>query len=393
MKYLIRMYITLSESLGIYTADQLFELFTDRHHGMPISRHRAAILQSRIYFFCVIFALLVPAWSVVDMLFLPGSLWRDLLFIRLFSAVSFALIAWHSRKEPDLWRARILLAAMLAVTPVFHIAADHWIQAYELTGGERVVAELYALLPFVMVAGLTLFPLTLVEFLAYAAPMLLVAVYTAYPHSPSELPHAVSTIWLFILILGVAMFSALTQLRYMLSQASRASYDVLTGLLTRRAGIEMLDLQFRLSSMSEASLSILYFDLDNFKAINDTYGHEKGDEVLKFAAQQICKAVRKGDSVIRWGGEEFIVLLPTADANEANDVVSRIMRAGVGLRPDGTLVTASIGVAEIKQDQLNDWKAQVELADHRMYTAKTNGRARSIGVDGQALLWSEIASG
>ena len=69
------------------------------------------------------------------------------------------------------------------------------------------------------------------------------------------------------------------------------------------------------------------------------------------------------------------------------------MRAGVGLRPDGTLVTASIGVAEIKQDRLNDWKAQVELADHRMYTAKTNGRARSIGVDGQALLWSEVTAG
>jgi len=378
--------------LGIYTADPLYELFTDRHHGMPISRHRAVILQSRIYFFCVIFTLLVPAWSVVDICSLPAGLWRELIFIRIFSALSFALIAWHSRKDPDLWRARILLAAMLAVTPIFHVVADHWIQAYQLTDGEQVVAELYSLLPFVMVAGLTLFPLTLVEFLAFALPMLLVVVYTAYPHSGEELPQAVSTVWLFVLILGVALFSALTQLRYMLSQVSHASYDVLTGMLTRRAGIEMLDLQFRLTSMSEASLSILYFDLDNFKAINDTYGHEKGDEVLKQAAQQICKAVRKGDSVIRWGGEEFIVILPTADSNEANDVVGRIMRMGIGLRPDGEPVTASIGVSEIRQDRLNDWKSQVELADHRMYTAKTNGRARSIGVDGKALLWTEKIS-
>jgi diguanylate cyclase (GGDEF)-like protein len=134
-------------------------------------------------------------------------------------------------------------------------------------------------------------------------------------------------------------------------------------------------------------MSILYFDLDNFKAVNDTYGHEKGDEVLKIASQQICKTVRKGDSVIRWGGEEFVVVLPTADPHEANDVVRRIMTAGIGERPEGGPVTASIGVAEVQEDDVKDWKAQVELADRRMYTAKTNGRARSVGVDGNTTNW------
>ncbi|MEJ2593173.1 MAG: GGDEF domain-containing protein, partial [Candidatus Thiodiazotropha sp.] len=184
----------------------------------------------------------------------------------------------------------------------------------------------------------------------------------------------------------------LNQLKYMLSQVSRASYDVLTGTLTRRAGIEVLDLQFRLAAMSEASLSILYFDLDNFKSINDTFGHEAGDGVLKQAAQQIGRTVRKGDSVIRWGGEEFIVVLPTADPAEANDVIQRIMNAGLGERPDGAPVTASIGVSEVQEDKLGDWKAQVELADHRMYKAKTSGRARSIGVNSEPLLWPNVAT-
>lgn len=387
MKFLVRMYISLRESLGIYTVEQLYELLTDRHHGMPISRHRAAIMQSRVYFFCVLFALLVPTWSVIDLMFLPGGLWSELLVIRLVSASAFALLAWQARKDPNLKRARILLAGMLAVTPLFYLVSDYWLNAYELSGTEQVIAELYALLPFVMVAGLTLFPLTLVEFLAYGVPMLLVTIYTVYPETGAEIPNAVSTIWLFLLILGVAMFSSLNQLRYMLSQVSRASYDVLTGTLTRRAGIEVLDLQFRLAAMSESSLSILYFDLDNFKAINDGFGHEAGDGVLKQAAHQIGRMVRKGDSVIRWGGEEFIVVLPTADPQEANEVVQRIMSAGLGARPDGTPVTASIGVSEVREDRLNDWKAQVELADHRMYTAKTSGRARGVGVNGQALLW------
>ncbi len=390
MKYLITMYISLSESLGIYTSDQLYELFTDRHHGVPISRHRAAIMQSRVYFFCVIFAVLVPTWSVLDLLFLPSGLWGELLTIRVLSSVAFGLLAWQARKDPELKRARLLLAGMLAVTPLFYIVSEHWINAYELSGTELIVAELYALLPFVMIAGLTLFPLTLVEFLLYSAPMLLVVVYTSYPQSSVEIPQAVATIWLFLLILGVGLFSSMSQLRYMLSQVSRTSYDVLTGVLTRRAGIEMLDLQFRLAVMSGSSLSVLYFDLDHFKAVNDTFGHEAGDEVLKTASKQISKTVRKGDSVIRWGGEEFVVILPTADPKEANEVVARIMQAGLGERPDQQPVTASIGVAELQVDELSDWKTQIELADHRMYMAKSSGRARSVGVDGEHLIWSAI---
>ncbi|WP_372598481.1 hypothetical protein, partial [Amphritea sp.] len=176
MKYLTAMYISLSESLGIYTPDQLHELLSNKQHSMPISRHRAAIMQSRIFFFCAVFAVLVPTWSLIDLLFLPGSIWLELLLIRLLSAAAFALLAWQARKEPDLKRARFMLAGMLSVTPLFYLVSDHWLQAYELTTTEQVIAELYALLPFVMIAGLTLFPLTLKELLAYATPMLAVVV-------------------------------------------------------------------------------------------------------------------------------------------------------------------------------------------------------------------------
>ncbi|MEW8560767.1 MAG: GGDEF domain-containing protein, partial [Candidatus Thiodiazotropha sp.] len=387
MKYLIKMYISLIESLGIHTKDQLYELFSTKQHGVPISRHRAAVMQSRVFFFSVIFALLVPAWSIIDILYLPAELWSELLLIRLVAALCFAVIAWQSRAESGLLRARILLAAMLAITPLFYLLSDRFIEDHQLTGAALVLAEIYALLPFVMVAGLTLFPLAISEFLSYALPIFFLVVYSVYPQTSAEIPEAASTIWLLILLLGIALFASMTQLRYMLSQVSHASYDVLTGMLSRRAGIEILELQFRLASMSEKPMSILYFDLDNFKVINDTYGHDAGDTVLRVASQQIRDTVRKGDSVIRWGGEEFIVVLPTADHKEANDVITRIMLAGLGDRPDGAPVTASIGIAEIRQDRLKDWKSQVELADHRMYTAKSNGRARCVGAGGHAMEW------
>jgi diguanylate cyclase (GGDEF)-like protein len=386
------MYVSLSESLGIYTLGQFYELLTHTKHSAPVSQHRGAIIQSRVYFFSVIFAVLVPSWSLIDLLYLPIDLWEQLFIIRGISAGVFALVAWCSRKQANLLRAWLLLAAMLAVTPLFYITSHAWISGYELSGAEQVIAELYALLPFVMVAGLTLFPLTLLEFVVYAIPMLGVVIAIHYPQSSAEIPHAISTIWLTLLILGVALFSSLNQLRYMLSQVSRVSYDVLTGTLTRRAGIEVLDLQFRLASMNSSVLSILYFDLDNFKAVNDTYGHDAGDEVLKKATMQLCKVIRKGDSVVRWGGEEFIVILPMADPSEANDVVKRIMRAGLGQRPDQQAVTASIGVAEIQQDSVSDWKSLVELADLRMYQAKTNGRARSCGVNGDFQLWLDFGA-
>jgi diguanylate cyclase (GGDEF)-like protein len=386
------MYISLIESLGIHTTDQLYELFSIKHHAMPISRHRAAIIQSRVFFFSAVFALLVPAWSFIDLVFLPADLWRELLLIRLFAAVSFAVIAWQSRREANLWLARLLLAAMLAVTPLFYLLSDHFIAGYQLSSAAFVLAEVYALLPFVMVAGLTLFPLAISEFLSYALPIFFVVAYTVFPQAPAEIAEAISTMWLLILLLGVALFASMTQLRYMLSQVSHASYDVLTGMLSRRAGIEILELQFRLAMMSEKPLSILYFDPDHFKAINDTYGHDSGDTVLQVASRQIRETVRKGDSVIRWGGEEFIVILPTADHREATDVVTRIMVAGLGERPDGSLVTASIGIAETQQDGLKDWKSQVELADHRMYTAKSSGRARCVGVAGYSLEWVETSA-
>ncbi len=392
MKYLRKMYISLIESLGILTTEQLRELFTTKQHGLPISRHRAAILQSRVFFFSVVFAVLVPAWWVIDIFVMPEELCKELFWIRLLTAAVFGIIAWQSRKEPSLKRARVLLACMLAVTPLFHLLSDHFISSYELSETALIFAEIYALLPFIMVAGMTLFPLAILEFIAYAVPMLAVALFSIYPESSAEIPKAIATLWLLVLLLGVALFSSMTQLRYMLSQVSHASYDVLTGMLSRRAGIEILELQFRLALMSEKSLSILYFDLDHFKVVNDTYGHDAGDKVLREASQLIRESVRKGDSVIRWGGEEFIVVLPTADSTEATEVVRRIMITGLGDRPDGTPVTASMGVAEIQRDGLKDWKAQVELADHRMYAAKTNGRARCVGVDEETILWEEVGA-
>jgi diguanylate cyclase (GGDEF)-like protein len=374
-------------TLGLGTFEQLGELVSAQHHGPAIARHRAALIQRRVFGFAALFALLVPAWALVDLLVLPRGLWNELLATRAVSALALLALARLARGAPELRRARVLLGALLAITPLFYLASAHWIHGYALQGLALADAQLYAQLPFVIVAGLALFPLTALEFHAYALPLLGVALAGMSFHPAAALPHAIATLWLLVLLLGVALLSALGQLRYMLAQVMRASYDTLTGALTRRAGIDVLDLQFRLAAINASALSLLFFDLDHFKSVNDTFGHDVGDRVLRDAAHALSKAVRKGDSVIRWGGEEFVVVLPTADAEEADAVVDRIIAGGLGRRPDGAPVTASIGVAEARADAPQDWRSQVEIADRRMYAAKAGGRARSVGVRGQARLW------
>ena len=131
-------------------------------------------------------------------------------------------------------------------------------------------------------------------------------------------------------------------------------------------------------------MAVLFIDLDKFKSINDQYGHDAGDAVLQQAARSIRQTLGRHDSLVRWGGEEFVVLLPRTDAAGAQAAVERIAKAGLGLRPDGIPVTASIGVAERINDRASDSMALIALADKRMYAAKTAGRNCYVDDNGEA---------
>jgi len=118
-------------------------------------------------------------------------------------------------------------------------------------------------------------------------------------------------------------------------------------------------------------------DLDHFKAVNDGFGHSVGDQVLRHVARSILEGSRRGDIVVRYGGEEFLVLLAGVDQKIAQSVAERI-RTSVG-EPGGTLprVTASVEVA--LRDQGEPFDRLVERADEAMYLAKAAGRDR-VGV-------------
>src|SRR5690554_8097043 len=107
----------------------------------------------------------------------------------------------------------------------------------------------------------------------------------------------------------------------------QASHDGLTGLLNRRAGEIELDLALLKAQENNAPFCILMADIDNFKAVNDTFGHNRGDEVIESVARTLEQEIRKTDTAVRWGGEEFIVLLPFCGLNKATAIAESIRTA------------------------------------------------------------------
>ncbi|HMC57647.1 MAG TPA: sensor domain-containing diguanylate cyclase, partial [Candidatus Solibacter sp.] len=158
--------------------------------------------------------------------------------------------------------------------------------------------------------------------------------------------------------------------------------DPLTGLYNRRYLAEMLEREIRRAVRAEQSLGVLMLDLDHFKKFNDTYGHEAGDTVLRETASFLTKSIRVEDVVCRFGGEEFVIILPTADLNAAHARAERIrskLRELTVLHQGQSLgmITVSVGVATLPQHGTSP-KDLLEAADAALYRAKREGRDRVV---------------
>jgi diguanylate cyclase (GGDEF)-like protein/PAS domain S-box-containing protein len=170
----------------------------------------------------------------------------------------------------------------------------------------------------------------------------------------------------------------LTQLKVAQSELHRlAFYDPLTGLANRQLFRDRLNHVIHRSKRNQESAALMFLDLDGFKRINDTLGHDAGDELLKLVAQWLAGCVRDDDSVARLGGDEFVVLLsrvssPDAAAKVAETILRRLCQR-VRLNDHEVGVTVSIGITMVPQDS-EDSGTLMKYADLAMYRAKEKGR-------------------
>jgi diguanylate cyclase (GGDEF)-like protein/hemerythrin-like metal-binding protein len=154
-----------------------------------------------------------------------------------------------------------------------------------------------------------------------------------------------------------------------------ASTDRLTGCWNRRQLERAVEVEVGRSRRSHDPLSLVLFDLDHFKQVNDRYGHQVGDAVLVEMVERVTRTIRVSDSLTRWGGEEFVVLAPLTGLTEAVATAERLRQvvAGEPFRETGPL-TATFGVAEWLPDE--DFQSLLRRADRALYAAKLSGRNR-----------------
>ncbi len=157
-----------------------------------------------------------------------------------------------------------------------------------------------------------------------------------------------------------------------------ANTDSLTGILNRRRGMELLAREVRRSHRYHRHLSIILFDIDNFKQINDQFGHPVGDRVLQSFASLASHRVRDLDLLARTGGEEFMVIATETNGGGATDLAERL-RSAVETTSFGIdhVVTASFGVSQLRPGE--SFATLMQRADERLYWAKRGGRNRVSG--------------
>ncbi|WP_374421212.1 GGDEF domain-containing protein [Chromobacterium sp.] len=162
----------------------------------------------------------------------------------------------------------------------------------------------------------------------------------------------------------------------------QASHDGLTNLLNQRGFRELAEAAYRRSWRERKPLALLLLDVDHFKSINDRYGHQSGDLVLRQLADCLRHQARADDIVGRYGGEEFVMLLPRTGLHAAHEAAQRIMRAIAELSPQPSAaaaplrISASIGIASTSQQPYDSLSSLFLAADSRLYQAKRNGRNR-----------------
>ena len=168
----------------------------------------------------------------------------------------------------------------------------------------------------------------------------------------------------------------------------QATHDHLTGTLTRRAVVHQLDLELRRAARDGSSIAVLLADLDHFKRVNDEYGHSAGDAVLLEAAARMRSVLRGHEAIGRYGGEEFLIVLPDCGPSEAASVAARACLA-LSTTPIETAAnmlqtTMSVGVATAPL-RADSARSLVDRADQALYRAKAAGRNR-VGMENQTFM-------
>ncbi|MCP4701863.1 MAG: diguanylate cyclase [Gammaproteobacteria bacterium] len=364
---------------GRLRKNDIQDLLTGANHSRDFCGTRAAYINGRVKPLALILAILIPLWIPIDYLIVPSEDFATFAAMRGIAAVLFLGIVFLWTGQPcHLFFARLRLALLLLIPAVFYIISQSL-----LSDSDAKAAAImgYSFFPFLLIALQVLFPLTLVEGLAFSLPIGFIVAGVAFYLGDTLTISNFGEFWLLTLLTGIALWAELAQLHMLLKLYSQATRDALTGLVNRRMLLDKLQRELERSHRYGHPLSVLLFDLDRLKHINDTHGHLTGDAVLQAFAKIVEAELRKSDLAGRYGGEEFVAVLSETDLAGAHIVAERVRQACCNKQicdHDDRLVgcTASAGVAQLHEKE--DMHAFLDRADKALYTAKEKGRNRTV---------------
>lgn len=363
-------------SLDVYQS-LLGDLISARNHQSDFDRTRAEYISKRLSTMLIVVSPLLILWLGVDFLLVTPPEFIALTSIRVVTALALLFTCHQIYQSRCLRDCKRGLYLTLFILNTFYFCSE----AVLVNSTSQNAYFGYSLLPFMFISMLTIFPLTAIESLFMGLMTIIMVAFLNWQKGALLTFDALCDLWLLSLLLVIALWAQMTQLHILIILYQQATRDPLTGLLNRRKLMEKITLSIQESEARRQPAVMLLFDLDHFKNINDTFGHQAGDQVLQCFAGVLEDNMRTSDSIGRYGGEEFVCMLPCTEIGIAMVIAERIRIASENQKiqtTDNRVIrfTTSVGVARYQPSE--NPSTFIDRADDSLYNAKHEGRNRVV---------------
>ncbi len=351
---------------------KLLDLYSSDHHSEDFKQTRSQLILTKLRLMCFLFAITVPISAVFDITILGKSFAAQVFPLRIALSASLLVLFFLSRHVIKERIISLLLFCAFLLPTIFYL-----IIMFQLTSHGKLVPPSFSIMPFLIIIMLGLFPLTLrlgtILFFIISGPIAF-ANYFYLSQSPTA---SIQLLWQLSLFGGVAIWLQLGQLSMLMKLYRESTVDPLTGLINRRVLMRQLGFISNQSQLANQPCCLMILDLDKFKRINDTYGHHSGDKVLTALANVLTKHATQKEIAARFGGEEFVFLMPNTQLSHAIDKAESISESIRALRiitDDNQIVTLTTSIGISYSERLTDPDLLLKNADELLYEAKQKGR-------------------
>lgn len=366
-----------SQSFLLMGRFKLYDILSAGQHSGDFIETRAEYILVRLRFMTFFYVIAVPLWTPIDYLLVNQEHFADLTILKLLLSAALLPLGLLTLRRLTNIQVHVVFLLTILAAGMFYFASM-WVLNQ---GATEVSLAGYKFMPLMMVAMLGVFPFTVAWGVILIA--LIMIVYLGLQVALGQLMtlDTLNMLWIFFILGGISLWIQASQLLMLLKLYRESTQDPLTGMINRRVLMKRLVTEIEQVSKGVPSFCILMFDLDRFKRINDKYGHLTGDEVLKTTATILQQELRGNDIVARFGGEEFVAVLPRTSLNLAIDVAERIRESCYVTKataPNGDEIPLRTSVGVTRYEAGEAIEVTLNRVDEALYQAKETGRNKVV---------------